>query len=54
MPRKAIEAYMHTETVFYSDEGVEVARIVNDDSQWWDTETVDAISEEELAEELGS
>lgn len=34
---KNVEQYLHTETVYYED-GVEVARVENYDSHWYDTE----------------
>lgn len=43
---KKIEQYMSTETVYYKD-GVEIARFENCDAHWYDTQSVESISDEE-------
>lgn len=53
MPSKSIESYLHTETVFYNDDGEEIGRFDNHDAHWWDTESAEDITDEELAEEWG-
>lgn len=44
---KKIEIYQSTETVIYDEGNREVSRIENDDAHWYDTASVEAISDEE-------
>lgn len=48
---KHVEQYMSTETVIYRD-GVEISREENYDGHWYDTESVEEITEEEAEEYL--
>lgn len=48
---KHIEVYQYTETVIRYD-GTEVARETNNDEHWYDTQSAEAISDEEAEDWL--
>lgn len=48
---KKVEQYLSTETVIYLD-GVEVSRYENYDAHWYDTESIEDITDEEAEDYL--
>lgn len=48
---KKVEQYISTETVIYKD-GVEISRQENYDAAWYDTESVEEITDEEAEDYL--
>lgn len=48
---KRVERYISTETIIYRD-GVEISREENFDAYWYDTESVEEITDEEAEDYL--